>query len=319
VSSIKKIRFLRGKIPAGYSITFIQNLYNEEVHRHLRSHEGWVSFYIVEDAKKLLLGQCHFHLDKGVAHSGYKAPFGSLEFSERLELDELYGFMHFIEQELGPLGIRQVIIANPPETYDSFQFARLANALFQLGYRVQRSNLNAHIRVDAPVYESKIDKWELRKVKLAKEHGYEGKRENHDKLEDLYQVISAYWQGLKSTPAYSYGQIQDTLRLFPQRVKLFSLRDAKGHLIAAAIGLLVSEQVMEIILHGSVKTSNNYNPDTLLYEYMYSWCRGEGISMMNLGIAPKNDLPNFKVLRFYHLIGGEFSLKLTFDKELPTP
>jgi hypothetical protein len=314
---LKKIRFIKGAAPPEYSITFLQNIYNEPAHRHLRGHEDWESFYILEDSKKLLLGQWHFHLEKDLANSGYRAPFGSVEFSERLELDELYDFIAFVETECRKRGILRICVANPPEIYDSFQFSRLANAFFQLGYRVEKSNLNAHIRVNEPVFENKLDKWELRKIRLAREDGYQGKRETGAQLEELYHVIETHWASLKASPPLTYGHLQDMLRLFPQRIKLFGLRNKKGQVVAAGIGLLVNENTLELILHGEIKASHNYNPATLLYEYIYSWCWTEGIKLLNLGIAPKKDLPNFKVIRFYHLIGAELSLKLTFEKELP--
>src|SRR5687767_4313105 len=77
----------------------------------------WVSFYLLDQVRKKVVASIHFHLSDRLARSPFKAPFGSVESSKKINASRLYIFLEYIERRLKEKGIEDVHIKNPPRAY----------------------------------------------------------------------------------------------------------------------------------------------------------------------------------------------------------
>ena len=90
---MKEIKFIEGPLPEGFRSDFESFLFNEERHRCLQSPNEWQSYHFVQEDDKKAVASIHFHLQNQTASSPCKAPFGSVEFSEKLGIKDLYEFL----------------------------------------------------------------------------------------------------------------------------------------------------------------------------------------------------------------------------------
>ena len=274
----------------------------------------WVHYYLLQKLRQLVMAQVAFQINKSVAQTPAQAPFGSFVFSDRLPPQDLYEFVQDCEHNLKKKGVKSVSITEPPlfyrKTGELFQ-----TILFNLGYHISRAELSSGIRIERVSFETKIESWEKRKLKQAREHGVHFKNLSLNQLEMVYEVILKCREQRGHSLSMTLPELKETVEKFRDDF-ILSGAFLQKELIAASIAIRVHPEILYNFYSGHLKKYDSISPMVTITAGLYKFCGQNNIHLLDLGTSAVNGRPNFDLLDFKLRLGAVPSMKLTFEKEL---
>jgi hypothetical protein len=308
--------FFEGQPDSSYRLTFEPHLFNRSEHRQLQKADGWISFYILNAKNQTIDAAFHFNLDANVAFSPFRAPYGSVEFSEDVPHKLLFDFLLYVEEKLLKKGVTEIVIKNPPRALNPDQLALLEVFLLNCGFTISNAEVGAVIPVNDLSHKEHLSSWEKkRRLRKSHESGLQFREIEIARLGEVYNFISDCNSAKGYALSMSHEDLSRTVTLFPSEYKLFGVFDG-ANLAGAAITIRVSKNILSnfYIAH-SVKFAH-LSPVVMLTEGLYNYCISNGISLLDLGTSALNGNPNFGLLDFKLSVGAEATSKLTFQKLL---
>ncbi|MBL7847466.1 MAG: hypothetical protein JNL40_08365 [Cyclobacteriaceae bacterium] len=260
------------------------------------------------------MAQVAFHVSDHVARSPLRAPFGSFLFSDRAAPQGLYDFVHQVERQLSKRGVSIVTLTEPPSVYRT-KGALLHTILLNQGYRISNAELSSCIRIDRLDFEEKIEAWEKRKIKQAKQKGVVVRILPIDQLALVYQFIQKCREQRSHTLSMTLPELEATARPYQHE---FVLSGAFLHkeMVAASIAIRVHPNILYNFYSGHLKKHDSFSPMVMLLGGLYRYCEKQNIQLLDLGTSSLHGQPNFTLLDFKLRLGAEPSIKLSFEKQL---
>ena len=312
---MKELKFIEGPLPKGFKSDFESFLFNEEQHRYLQSPKDWQSYGLLDETKKKALASVHFHVHDHTASSPCKAPFGSVEFSKKLPLRDLYEFMSQTEVSLRSKGIRKIQIKNPPAGYHPASSSLLDVLFLNLGYHILQAEISTAIVVDDTRYDQKIEAWELRKLKQGKKTKLRYLEIPISSIESVYGFILACRNERQQSLSMTIAELMKIVAVYPDRIILFGVYH--GHELAgASISIRVSKRIVYNFYSAHPRKFDFLSPVVMLMQGMHGWSQKHRIELIDLGTSSLKGQPNFGLLEFKLRLNGSPSTKLTFEKDL---
>lgn len=260
------------------------------------------------------MAQVSFHLQKDKAMSPFRAPFGSYLFSKNLSTLNLYNFIKECETRLKKKHIRFISLKEPPLFYRPS--GELLHAmLLNLGYQGTNAEVGAGIFVDDEKFPSKIEAWERRKLRQAKEKGMVAKRLPLGEFETAYQFILKCRAQRGRTLSMTLENLKLTVETFDKSFFIFGTFLRK-ELTSASIAIQVHPGILYNFYSAHLKKFDAVSPMVLLINGMYKFCAANEIGMLDLGTSAIEGQPNFSLIDFKFRLGAQPTIKLTFEKEL---
>lgn len=307
--------FTEGAFPSGHRYDFDPYLFNSPANLPLQSRLGWHSFYAVREDKKLIRAQIHFHIEKGIASSPFKNPFGSLEFSDAFTPKELYEFIKHVEDKLREKGVNEIKIVSYPQLYNSSRTSLLYTFLINHGFSVNEAELSACIEVNASVLFDSLSSWEKRKLRQQKKIDLKFKRLSIDRLREIYQFIDSCRKERSQDLSLTIGQLEGVVKTFPDGFYVFAVFDGPS-LAAASIAIRINKSILYNFYSAHSKQYDALSPVVGLIEGMYEYCQEQNIRLLDLGTSALRGRPNFSLLDFKMHLGAQPTSKFTFTKKL---
>jgi hypothetical protein len=302
-------------IPSATSFDFEESLFNLEPHRAMQATDGWVSFCVINEKKLSIAAVIHFHVREGWARSPLKAPFGSIDCSADLPAKVFHDFVSFIEKALHTKGVKNILIKCAPTLAQGKNAVLLHVNLLNLGYRISCAEIGAVIPVDGLGFESRIDGYEKRRLKQAKESGLIFREIKSNQLETIYNFILRCRQEKGYTLSMDFNALNDTFNIFPDRHMLFGIFN-HDEMIAASIAIRVKQDMLYNFYSAHSERYNNLSPVVMLIEGLYQHAALNKIAWLDLGTSALDGKPNFGLLDFKMNLGAEPTPKYTFEKTL---
>lgn len=301
------------ELPPGYSPDYDFYIFSKQSHLALQSDE-WLTFYLLRKPNQKVMAQVAFHISDHTALSPVRAPFGSFLFSEKLSPSDLYEFVQQLEIRLKKLNVRVVSIVEPPLYYR--KAGELLQTIFiNLGYRISLAELSTGIRIDRISFDEKIEVWERRKLKQAKEKGAHSKMLPLEELENVYNLIKKCKDQRGYQLSMSLTELQATVNAFKKDFILSGVFHNK-ELIAASIAIRVRADILYNFYSGHLKKFDSISPVVTLIRGLYRYCEQNNYKLLDLGTSTLHGQPNFSLLEFKLRLGAVPSMKLTFEKQL---
>lgn len=301
------------ELPAGYDPDFDFFLFGQAKHLNLQSPD-WIYFYLLRKSNQKIMAQVAFHVSDHVARSPFRAPFGSFLFSERLSPFALYEFVQQVERLLGKLGVAVISITEPPLFYRKSE--ELLHAIFiNQGYRTARAEVSSGIRVDRVSFEDKIDTWEKRKLKQAKQKGAVFKTLPLESLEDVYRFILKCREQRSHTLSMTLPELAATVEKCRHEFLLSGVFLNK-ELIAASIAIRVHKDILYNFYSGHLRKHDAISPVVTLLGGLYRYSEHHKVQLLDLGTSSLDAQTNFSLLEFKLRLGAVPSIKVTFEKQL---
>jgi hypothetical protein len=282
---------------------------------HLRLQGGDLQgFYLVRKVNQKIMAQVVFHVRGQKAVTPLRAPFGSFLYSEHLSPQTLYEFIQYCEVSLRAKGITSVTIGEPPLFYRK-SGDLIHTILLNLNYLVSKAELSSGIRIDHINFEEKIQPWEKRKLKQAKDKGLHFRTIPVSELGIVYAMILKCREQRGHALSMTLDDLARTVDFFKESFFLFGAFLHKD-LAAASVAIRVSPGILYNFYSGHLRKYDSISPMVMLTGGMYKFCGSHQIQLLDLGTSSLNGQPNFSLLDFKLRLGGVPSMKVTFEKAL---
>lgn len=312
---MKEFIFFQGDYPKGFTLNFSESLFNKSAHRQLQSRGNWISFYILDDAKKEIDGAFHVHVNGSEATSPHKAPFGSIEFSENVPQTVLTEFIKFVEDSLLKVGIALLTIRMPLAAYSPKTISLLQTLLVSKGFQIELTEVGSFIQVDDRDFKNFIKDSERHVLNQFKKRDFTCTQIPIDMLEEVYSFISKHQTSKGYTLSMSFDQMKETVDVFRNDFFLFVARD-QDQMIGASISIRVQDHVLYNFYVTHDAAYKQYSPVIAIIEALYNFCKANSFSTLDLGTSMLQGKPNFSLLDFKRRLGGVDTEKLTLSKRL---
>lgn len=260
------------------------------------------------------MAQVSFHLEGEKAMSPVRAPFGSFLFSNLLSPLILHDFVLACEGQLVRRGVRFVSVTDPPLYYRK-SGELLQTILLNRQFHVSRAELSSGIRIDKTLFEEKIEAWEKRKLKLAREKGLTFRSIPLSELEDTYNFILRCRTQRGQTLSMTFEELKNTVNTFKKSFFLFGTFFQK-ELASASISIRVHPTILYNFYPAHLKKFDSISPVVLLIGGIYKFCESNQFNLLDLGTSSIDGRLNFSLLDFKLRLGAVPSMKLTFEKDL---
>lgn len=308
------IQFFCGKLSKSYKLSYEAFLFNTEIHRRLQSKIGWREFYLLNVDKKIIFSSVFFNVDKGIAISPLKSPFGSFEISKEVQSKDFYDFLLFIEKILSDEGVKEIRITNPPSLLQD-NHSLLMATLSSLGYQITEAAGSAIIEVDRPQLLEKMNTAKQRQVKKSEKAGFAFRIINNNKLKTVYAFIHQCRLTKNQNLSMSYVELNKTIQALPNAFVFCGVYD-KRKLIAASVCVRTRKDVLYSFYPAHDAQYDAYSPMTMLLSELYQWCYNHKINFLDLGTSMNNNQINFSLLDYKQRVGGTLTTRLKFHKTL---
>jgi hypothetical protein len=283
------------------------SLYNHPHHLFLQSRLPVYSFILTSPNNQLCW--IHFRKVNEQLLSPAKAPFGSFEGDIAFPPESISFFLKCITETTEILGIRKVIIKNPPGCYP---YSCLTNIHYlRHQFRLESSFQNMHIVIDPFPFANKIADNQRRRLFKGRKSNFHIKQIPVDTR--LYSFICQCRNERRYGISMTYEELQLLKQTFPKNIISFGVFDAEK-LICATVAIKVCEQVLYNFLPASLLEYNNFSPVIMLNESLYNYCQKEQISILDLGISiDEKGIEKPSLARFKREMGALVSDKTTWS------
>ena len=109
----------------------------------------------------------------------------------------------------------------------------------------------------------------------------------------------------------SLEQLQTSINAMPEHYLLFGVYDG-NKLIAAAVSVRISRDIMYNFYHGDDVSYRSTSPIVMLVAGIYQYCQQKNISILDLGISSVEGQINQGLFDFKKNLGCESSNKYTY-------
>jgi hypothetical protein len=308
-----KFEFSTGKVIPILKYQGDHHLFNSLAYLEIWPEIPVHSFYIIDKSSQGLAGYARFQVLGKVAISQYKAPFGSLTLSKRIDFGTLSDFLAFITDYFRNIGIREIIIKNYPGFYNPDSSNLVISALGLNGFKVSAIDINHFIEITDIDFASIIHPMEARNLSKCKKAGFKFNRHQNTDAELLFSNIVSFRKIRKIPVNIEFKTIIKLLKAFPDNYEFFSISNGED-IIAGTICVKVNNSVLYNFLPAHNESFNNYSPMIYLLSEIYKYSSNQNYRYLDLGISSVKSTPQTGLIKFKERIGAKSASRLTFIK-----
>ena len=288
-------------IDKDYSWCFDQWLYDRESFQIINNELPQFQFYLVNLKERKVYGCIAFEVLEGKAISHTNAPFGGFSFSEGLAFEEQLYFTIEVNRLLKEKGIDQVLIHQSPMLKD-VQKAFLERLAF-LGFEEIR-NRAYQILPLIKAYEASLHEMEKRKLRKAEQKMLRFEWAPESKLKEVLGFVEEQSSLLGYDFSMSWIQLREYQQKFNGHYLGATVWDNEW-LVAAAILVIESAEMIYQFAPAHLKSYNKYSPVVYMTQQIFEWAKGEGFQWLNLGTSYLGLDKNEGLYQFKQNLGAE--------------
>ena len=300
--------FSQSSLPKTFSPA-ARYVYNTPAHLLLQAPKGWLVFEWTNPEGDVRARIC-VNVNRRVAVSPARAPFGSCEIYTKVSTVTLGRFFGFVETALQQKKIKQFTIKCWPVVYQAQQ-SQLYNVLRKLKFTLTREVTSIITVNKSPLTASMKISERQKAVKSEKLFSFHSCTPNQFKT--VYDFILACRKPRKQSLSLSWKQLKQTIAALPDRFLFFSLTNATG-IAAAAIVVRVSDSIWYTFYYAHDAKYNKVSPVVHLLDCIYACAAKEKVKLIDLGTSMVNDEVNKPLLHFKQSVGALTIPKFTFTK-----
>ncbi|UII29306.1 hypothetical protein LVD15_13015 [Fulvivirga maritima] len=224
----------------------------------------------------------HFYIEGSEAENALYSGIASFD-GKQVNSENITLLMTSLKEWGLEHGIKYFVIKCAPCFYYNDGMI-LNDAMLFSGAEMSVSELNQHIAVTNSDYMSLLKKNEKKRLRKCHKNGFTFRKLDVTFLPEAYKIIKDN-RDLKGFPmTMSYQGLLKMFKAFPDRYLLFGVFD-DDKLIAVAVSILVSDQVLYNFYHGDDFNYRTHSPIVMILEGVYSFCQTENIQFLDLGIS----------------------------------
>jgi hypothetical protein len=276
-------------------------------------------FYLIEEGKSPLTFVDNIYkssqqltcveTNKNEYVSGYHAPFAGIESDANVDVES---FFVEIKLELLKRNAISLEIKQAPFFYQTQSSEEIHNALLKSGFVETVSECNQYLPINPQIeFEALIEAQKRRRLKNAKKMGMHVQLFEHIDSTDWYEV---YAEGRmdRGFPITISKEKYNTLSKLRPNIYTYAGVYLHEELIATAIFVHVSKDVMYYFVAASSPRFAHLSPTVLLIEAMYYKAVNEQCQYLDLGISSVSGELNEGLHAFKRHIGAQDCFKKTY-------
>lgn len=287
------------------------HVYNSVEFAQLNSHKAERLHHLVFDDGGARLGIILGERADGVMHSPFSAPFGGFT-TNRPQQFEYFDTAVELLKEYGKKHNQRIAVTLPPDLYDRRQIPLAVNALHRHAEKTQ-IDVNYHFDLaDFEHYIQNIERNARNKLNHAmKENLIFNKVERGDTggAARAYEVIRRNREEQGYPLRMTCDEVMRTAEIIPAD---FFLLSHGGRDVAAAQVFHVAEGICQLIYWGDLREFSGMRPMNLLAYRVFEHYRKQGLSILDIGPATSDSVPNYGLCSFKKSIGCMASNKFSF-------
>ncbi|ELR70376.1 hypothetical protein C900_04061 [Fulvivirga imtechensis AK7] len=285
-------------------------LYNTE--KFLGNYPTDAFYRLVMIKNNTTYAQVNLHIRQNEALNAVFSGFGGIEHELSDEM-----LQWFIQKLLDWCSEQQVLLLKlklPAPFYvsNAIQTERI---LTDNRFEVLSDELNQHIVVSSEAYQAIIRKNERKRLRKCREAGFKFKQLSPGQLQEAYELIKDNRLRRGFPVTMTFEALDKMYHNLPENYLLFGVYD-KDRLIATAVSIRVSNEVLYNFYHGDAADYRSYSPVVMLLDGVYAYCQEKKIKYLDLGISSVNGEVNEGLLRFKRNCGCRTTSKKVMIRHL---
>lgn len=286
-------------------------LYNTPTHLLLQSPHGWLVFELINPKAEVCARIC-VNVNRNVAASPVRAPFGSCEIYLKISTVTLGRFFSFVETALKQKGIKQFTIKNWPVLYQATQSTHLYEVLVgKLKFNLIQEVTSIIIVNKSPLKARMKISERQKAIKSSKLFSFN--LCTPTQFKEVYNFILACRKSREQSLSLSWKELKQTIAALPERFLFFSLTNEAG-IAAGAIVICVSDIVWYTFYYAHDSKYNKVSPIVHLLDCIYVHAAKENVKLIDLGTSMVKGKVNEPLLHFKQSVGALTVPKITFTK-----
>lgn len=256
-----------------------------------------------------------FNISNGIAISGYKSTFGSIDFIDEIQESEISLFLNAVIINLRQLGLTEVLVRHWPLAYRYGETVH--NVLLNIGFRAIATEINQHLSITQQDFKDRIRNNERKKLSQSYREGFHFDRLSAESLPEVYSLVKDTRMRKGFPVSMSLDELLIVFNKMPENYHLFGVFD-QNLLIAASVSIRISDKVFYNFYHADHIEYRARSPLVMLNDGIYNYCRSEGIEILDLGISSVNEDINEGLFTFKENLGCTVSDKNTYELKYAT-
>jgi hypothetical protein len=280
-----------------------------------RMHAGGRGLFFELSDGRNVRASIHFtEIEDGVWRSPARGTFAGYA-AEDLAPDELASMHERVEARLAESGASRIEILPAPQAHDPVLFANSVYLLLSRGYSIVQQDLNQAIEIGEGPFEERISYGQRKRLRKCGREGLVARPLPSSALAEAYDVIAENRASKGYMVSMTLAQLEQMAETFPDRIVLFGV-PASDRLAAAAICLRLTPDILYVFYWGDRPGYSATSPVVALADALYSWCRDEGVRLLDIGTSTIGATPNPGLIAFKRGLGCTESLKLRLGRTL---
>jgi len=268
---------------------------------------GDLKYYTLNQEGKPIARIC-FTIEHDEAISGHQATFGSIDSKLPLSTGTAQYFLDHVS-DLLKREVEKISIRHWPECYDN---ANNWQQIFEkAGFNIINRETDQYLKVTEKDYYQVVNKNQLSNLKQARDKGYTFSTLDIHELPIVYGLIKKTLERKGYKVSMTYEGLYKTISSLPEKYLLFGIMD-NDKLIAAAVSVRVSNEVLYNFYHADEFSYRSTSPMVMLIKEIYEYCQRNEIQILDLGISTENGLINKGLFNFKKSLGCSATEKDTY-------
>ena len=254
----------------------------------------------------------HFTKEDKEVWSLSASPFGSVYGNEFCTTEILTSFVAEVKKILIREGIQSIGIKHYPACYDPAMHDMVLEALFNNGFEITCTELNQYLPLHQASKKEVFDHSKLHLIKKCKEAGFSVAISLSFDADEWYAIIVRA-RKLRGHPmTIDLDGLRSLNKGNEAYYHFFEVKDGNT-IIACAVGVQVTADVMYYYLAADEEEYRNYSPMTFLLDSMYSFAMEKGVKVLDMGISSSNGVLNEGLRWFKKSFGSSEQAKLVLQ------
>ena len=284
---------------------------------HSQNYVKLFSYFLIEDKTKSCRGVITFGKD---SYNNLRSPlngsFGGFQFSKNIYFETKEKFINLVLNDLENLNPNTIEITLPPDIYNLENNTYQLSTLLRNKFLIEKIEINQYIDLDNYDFNKSIKSGNKKNIKKCIRENIQFKELDSNQNELAYKIIESNRIRRKYNISMSWEDLNKMIKEFPDNFLNFGLF-SQEEMIAAAICIKISEEILYVFYWGEIETYQKISPVSFLSYKIASYCKLKKIKILDLGTSSHNSVPNLGLINFKKSIGALCCNKLKLIKTFP--
>ncbi len=257
-----------------------------------------------------------FTVENSGATSLPLSPFGGFDLDPAITEEQLIKALSLFANYLKSIEVEKLTIRLYPECYNPELYNLQADCFSALGFKIIYADQSQYLIIhQQKSLRSFVHDSQYRHLNFGKRNENQFFQLDINALGEVYQLLKNNREDQGYPMTMEMDQLKFAMEKFPDRYFLFGFF-IDGQLAASSICIHVNDDILYDFYHGHHRNYSKHSPVIPLVNGIYSYAQEKSYRLLDFGISTVKGIRNTGLYRFKERIGGQPSIKATFEINL---